>query len=165
MENFKIITSERGIELIPLNSNKYSFVRQRRNGLMEWECSNKNSSASILMMVEKCFLRASNGLPLPWMQYNIIIILNDKLKDKCFFLKKKIVRKKLKKIHLHGNALNCTYNHLVFDFFISLNKTISLLKHTQNNDCSFKAVRFDFVHETDERLYIATDQKYNFVKF
>lgn len=53
MENFKIITSERGKELILLNSYKYSFVRQRRDGLMKWKCTNRNCSASVLTTNDK----------------------------------------------------------------------------------------------------------------
>lgn len=46
------------------------------------------------------FFGASNRSPI-----TMKVIINDKLKDKCFFFKK-IVSEKPKKTHFHGNALN-----------------------------------------------------------
>lgn len=61
MEDVKIILSERGKELILLNSFKYSFVRQRRDGLLKWKCSNRNCSASILTTNDKKQLDGAIG--------------------------------------------------------------------------------------------------------
>lgn len=48
-------------------------------------------------------------------------------------------------------------------FYISLNKTILLLKHMQNNDYCFEVDRFDFVQETDESLH-SNQSKIKFCK-
>ena len=60
MENFKNITTERGKDVAVLNTDKYSFVRQRKDGLMKWKCSNNCCIASLLTKMDKTF-HSSNG--------------------------------------------------------------------------------------------------------
>lgn len=55
MENneIKIIQSERGEALVLLDSNKYRFIRKRKDTRMKWKCSNNKCTASILTDSEK----------------------------------------------------------------------------------------------------------------
>lgn len=50
MENneTKIIQCERGVNLILLDSNKYRFIRKRKDTRMKWKCSNNICFAIIL---------------------------------------------------------------------------------------------------------------------
>jgi len=55
MENFEFICSERAKELTLINNFKYSSVRQRRDGLMKWKCSNKDCNGGWLTKIDTVF--------------------------------------------------------------------------------------------------------------
>jgi hypothetical protein len=50
---FKIIRIERGEDLILLESNKFRFIRKRKDTGMKWKCSNNKCTASIVTDSEK----------------------------------------------------------------------------------------------------------------
>jgi len=58
MENneIKIIRSERGEDLVLLDSYKYRFIRKRKDTRLKWKCSNNKCTASILTDSEKKLL-------------------------------------------------------------------------------------------------------------
>jgi len=75
MENFEFIYSERGKERTLLNNFKYSSVRQSRDGLMKWKCSNKVCNGGTLTKIDTFF----QGLKKPRVYYycNIKIECDD----------------------------------------------------------------------------------------
>jgi len=50
-ETIKIITSERGKDLALVGTDKYRFIRQRKDGQVKWLCTNRTCYTSICQSV------------------------------------------------------------------------------------------------------------------
>lgn len=57
----QLISFERGQELILIDTFKYRFRRQRKDGCMKWLCTNKNCSVSILTTPDKKTVQETLG--------------------------------------------------------------------------------------------------------
>jgi len=181
MENFKIITSERGKELALLNNDKYSYVRTRKDGLMKWKCSNNSCSASLLTKIDKTF-HSSNGKHVNHASNNNEKIERQILRENCKRKAEentstrplKIIRTEL----LNSDLPNIMNNDItsvrkaIYDkkrkqypiYPTSINEAISQLKNIQNNDlCMFKSEQFVFVPETNDFVCITTSQNLSFM--
>jgi len=179
MNKFKIITSERGKNLVLLNNNKYSYVRTLKDGLMKWKCYNDSCSASLLTKIDKTF-HSLNGEHVNHASNNNQKIERQILRENC---KRKaeenISTRPLKVIKtelLNSDLPNIMNNDItsvrkaIYDkkrkqypiYPTSLNEAISQLKNMQSNDlCLFKSNQFGFVPETNDFVCI-TSQKFKF---
>lgn len=59
--SIKIISSERGKDLILIDTHKYRFRHQRKDGYIKWLCTNKKCGASILTTPDKKSVHESRG--------------------------------------------------------------------------------------------------------
>jgi hypothetical protein len=72
-QEIKIITSECGKDLALTGSNKYRFIRQRKDGLIKWLCTQSTCYASILTNSGCSKIKSMLG------EHNHILITKEKI--------------------------------------------------------------------------------------